>query len=222
MEQVTILSFHPDGASSCPAPGRACFDFGMPATGRQLMQLPSSGHVDSAATASWVARRRGGGGCAAPGSDRQPRIPNHRQQPGRRQGDYHDGDISPDGRLLALGMASGGQPLGSIQRAGTCRAAYRKLLRPLSAGRSRACTPAAPADCTAGRSRAAARAANELRVWARHRSWRCPSFRCICADRDGRRLAVVSDVTGRGERGLLMDLATNAVQGELLAHPQAS
>ena len=93
---------------------------GLPLLGRRPAALGSCDGTAAAAVAphgrrpSSIQRRRpvAGGRTArragrAAGSDAEPRIPHPGQRPGCRPRGYNRGDISPDGRLLAVGMDEG-------------------------------------------------------------------------------------------------------------------
>jgi WD40 repeat protein len=221
VQHVRALNFHPDGGLLASRSFDGTLRLWDPATGRQLMQLPLSVDFQFSSTGKWL-----GWTWQQIGEQRQlvevilsPEYRTIVSSLGAGQGDYHEGDISPDGRLLALGMGSAGD-----------------WLWDLASGRELAVLPSG-GECVLfqsdGRELLTCRytglyswpiqesqdASNELRLGAPkpvslpfvpHRAARSP---------DGHTLAIISEMEGAG---FLMDLTTESILGERLAHPMAS
>jgi eukaryotic-like serine/threonine-protein kinase len=219
VEHVKVLSFHPTRGLLASRSWDAVLRLWDPATGRQLMQLPLAATLRFSSTGQWL-------GCLSQGSEAVQLLevtPSREYRTivsslGAGQGHYHDGDISADGRLLAIGMGEGAR------------------LWDLSGGRELAFLPSGShsvlfqsdgrALLTCGDGglhrwsiQDSREAANELRLgppehitlpFVPHRVVRSP---------DGRTLAIVSETAGAG---LLMDVSSAAVQGQQFAHPRAS
>jgi WD40 repeat protein len=138
---------------------------------------------------------------------------------GAGQGHYHDGDISPDGRLLAMGMGDAGDRLWDLSTGrevavlpsgSTCvlfHSDSRELLAMGAAGMHR--WPIQHSQDTANEVRIGPPIAISLPFVPVRAS----------RSRNGRTLAIVSETAGAG---LLMDVTTEPVQGSNFAHPGAS
>ena len=106
-QQITILSFHPEGALLASGSWDGVFRLWDPASGRQLLQLPCQGWIGFSQDGRWlgVTRSQGLLGLLEVVPNREYRTivsslgPNH--------GVLYAGDISPDGRILTLGMDDG-------------------------------------------------------------------------------------------------------------------
>ncbi|HVC97447.1 MAG TPA: protein kinase [Pirellulales bacterium] len=220
VERVTILGFYPDGSLLASASWDGVLRLWDPATGLQLMQLPLAATPQFDSTGQWL-------GYLWQGNEQIQLLevtPSREYRTivsslGAGEGPYHDGDISPDGRLLALGMGragdrlwelSSGRELAVLPSGSGCvlfQSDGRELFTCGDAGLHRWSIQESQGD------------AHELRLGpARkislsvvpHRASRSP---------DGRTLAIVSETEGAG---LLLDLTTESVQGKLFAHPKAS
>ena len=112
VEQVTALSFHPDGGLLASSSWDGVLRLWDSATGRQLMQLPLAATAQFSSTGQWLGYLWQGGEQVqllevTPSREYRTIV----SSLGAGQGHYHDGDISPDGRLLALGMGDAGDRL---------------------------------------------------------------------------------------------------------------
>jgi len=110
VQQVTILSFHPDGELliSVSWDGARLWQ---PSPGRLLMRLPLSGWTGFSADGRWA----GWAGTGSP-SNHQAQlwgiVPSQEYRTflntfSGRSSVFREGDLSPDGRLLALGASNG-------------------------------------------------------------------------------------------------------------------
>ncbi len=219
VQHVWALSFHPDGSLLASQSEEGVLRLWDPATGRQLMQLPLVAVPRFSSTGQYLGHLWQGGEqlqLLEVTASREYRTIVSSSGAGR--GDYHDGDISPDGRLLALGMGDGdrlwdlssGRELAVLPSGSQCvlfQPNGRELLTCGATGLH--CWPIQEGK----------EAANELRLgpprkfalpFMPHRAARSP---------DGRTLAIVSETS---DAGLLMDLKAESVQGQHFAHPRAS
>ena len=216
---VTALSFHPDGSLLTSIAWEGVLRLWDPATGRQLMQLPLAAFPRFSSRGRYLGFLRQGKQVqlleVTPCREYRTFVSSW----GTGQGDYHDGAISPDGRLLALGNGRAGDRLWE-----------------LSTGRELAVLPTA-SQCVLFRSdgrelltcgetgvhrwpiRAGTEAAVPLRLgpprkialpFVPHRAARSP---------DGQTLAIVSEQSGAG---LLVDDPTESVRGQPFVHPRVS
>src|SRR5262249_41449146 len=105
VQQVTHLTFHPDGGLLASTSWDGVLRLWEPATGRPLLQLPMLAWPAFSSDGRWL-------GVAQPGEQAQllEVTPSREYRTlvsslGAGQGNYNqDSDISPDGRLLALSM----------------------------------------------------------------------------------------------------------------------
>ncbi len=220
VELVWALSFHPDGHLLASASWDGVLRLWDPGTGRQLMQLPVAAIPQFSSTGRWL-------GCLWRGGVpvRLLEVTPSREYRtfvsslGAGQGGYHDGAISPDGRLLALGMGPAGDRLWDL-------ASGRELAVLPSGSNGVLFQPDGRALLTCGATglrhwpiQGTKDADDELRLgpprpialpFVPHRAAR---------SRDGRTLALVGETAGAG---LVMDLTSGSVQGRPFAHPGAS
>jgi serine/threonine protein kinase/WD40 repeat protein len=216
VQPVTALTFHPAGGLLASTSWDGTLRLWDPATGRQLMQLPRLVYPAFSSDGRWLGVVMQGEQAqlleVTPGREYRTLV----SSLGAGQGDYHEGDISPDGRLLALKMWK-----------------HSIHLWHLASGREVAVLPPGiPVFQPEGR---------ELLTCSRGGLNRWPiqdggeqgkalrlgppqtiplpvvPTRAVCSQ-DGRTLALFSEEAGKG---LLMDLATNSVRAPLLEHPQA-
>jgi serine/threonine protein kinase/WD40 repeat protein len=219
VEQIAALSFHADGSLLASGSWDGVLGLWDPATGRQLMQLPLTVVPRFSSTGQLGYTWQGGEHMqlleVTPSREYRTIV----SSLGAGKGSYQDGDISPDGRLLALGMRdpgdrlwdlSSGRELALLPSGSRCvlfQSDRRELLTCDTTGLYRwPIEDGKDAD-------------NELRLGpprkislpiVPHRAARSP---------DSRTLAIVSETAGAG---LLMDLTTESVKGQLFAHPRAS
>ncbi|HVX59707.1 MAG TPA: serine/threonine-protein kinase [Pirellulales bacterium] len=106
-QNVTFLSFHPDGNLLTSTSWDGTVRLWDPSTARQLMQLPMrmEPQFSSDGQSLGVAWRGEEGQMLDVSLSREYRT--LVSSDGAGQSSYYSGDISPDGRLLALGMGSG-------------------------------------------------------------------------------------------------------------------
>jgi WD40 repeat protein len=217
VQNITYVSFHPDGDLLASYSWDGAVRLWDPATGRPLMQVPFASVIPRfSSDGRWL-------GVALQGEQAQllEAVPSreYRTLPcnlGAGQGGYYGGDISPDSRLLALGMAdgvrlwdlSGGRELAFLPVGDTRGLLFqpggRELLSCGSAGLC--CWPIQQRGADAPEVRLGPRRAIALPVGPTR----------VARSHDGRMLAVVSDSR---EVGLLVDTATGAVRGPQLSHP---
>src|SRR5262249_40402733 len=111
VEEVTVLSFHPEGSFLASSSTEGVVRLWDSATGRHLMHLPlnigrqigSTGKLGYVALDSEYVQLLE----ATPSHEYRTFV----SSVGAGRGSYHDGDISPDGRLLVLGMTDEGDRL---------------------------------------------------------------------------------------------------------------
>jgi len=218
VEQVTNLSFHPDGGLLASASWEGVLRLWDSATGRQLMQLPlSTSCLQFSSTGQWL-------GCQWQGGEQVQLLevtPSREYRTivsrlGAGRGGYYDGDISPDGRLLALGRGDAGDRLWD-----------------LSSGRELALLPSESTwvlfqpdglELLTGGVTGLHRwpikerkeAANELHLGPPRKIALPFVPQRAAPSPDGRTLAMVSETGGAG---MVMDLTTESVQGQPFAHP---
>jgi eukaryotic-like serine/threonine-protein kinase len=219
-QQVTALSFHPDGGFLASGSWDAVLRLWDSATGRQLMQLPLGATPQFSSTGQYL-------GYIWQGRERVQLLEVTASREyrtivsswGANLGDYHDGAISPDGRLLALGMGPAGDRLWELSSG-------RELAVLPSGSQCVLFQPNGRELLTCGAPglyrwpmEEGKEAANELRLgppreialsFVPHRAARSP---------DGHTLAIVSETSGAG---LLMDLKAESVHSQLFAHREAS
>jgi serine/threonine protein kinase/WD40 repeat protein len=219
-QQVEVLSFHPDGNLLLSGSWDGVFRLWHAGSGREVLQWPMLAHAGFSSDGRWV-------GVGWLGGRRYRHLevvpcPEYRtlvSSLGADQGDYHEGDISPDGRLLALGMGDG-------VRLWDLAAGRELTFLPIEATWNVRFQPDGRGLFTCG--------PGGLRRWSIQGSeietnglrlgppqllalpitpWR------IALDRDGSTLAVVSQPGGAA---MLIDPDDGRAAGPLLAHPSAS
>ena len=219
VERVTALSFHPDGGLLASASWDSVLRLWDPATGRQLMHLPL--------TVTPRFSKTGQLGFVWQGGQQMQLLevtPSREYRTiacslGAGRGSYHDGEISHDGRLLALGIGeegdrlwdlTSGRELASLPTASN--SVYfgqgdRELLTCGGAGLYRWAIQRSP------------EAPNEIRLGppkkialpiVPHRGSHSP---------DRRILTIASEESGGA---LLLDLIKPSSKGRFFAHPSAS
>jgi serine/threonine protein kinase/WD40 repeat protein/Tfp pilus assembly protein PilF len=215
VQQVTQLSFHPDGSLLASTSWDGALRLWEPATGRPLMQLPMSGWT-------WFSSDGRVVGIAGHGEQAQllEVTPSGEYRTlvsslGAGQGGYNQAsDISPDGRLLALGMEdavrlfhlASGRELAVLPAGRPLFQSDSELLIAGPGGLQR--WPIQPGA-----------AANELRLGP-ERSIALPEVpHGAERSQDGRTLAILSEAGGTG---LLMDLASDSVRAPRFSHARAS
>ena len=112
VEPVRGLSFHPDGDLLASGSWDGVLRLWDSATGRQLMQFALAGIPAFSNDGRWLGSAWQGGEQwqlleVTPSREYRTIV----SSLGAGRGHYHDGDISPDGRLLALGMGGEGDRL---------------------------------------------------------------------------------------------------------------
>src|SRR5205823_2190841 len=105
VDQITVLSFHPDGGLLASASWDGVLRLWDPATGRQLLRLPLQVTALAFSSTGQLGYLWQGGEQVqllevTPSREYRTIV----SKLGAGQGAYFDGAISPDGRLLALGM----------------------------------------------------------------------------------------------------------------------
>jgi serine/threonine protein kinase/WD40 repeat protein len=111
-EQVTVLSFHPDGSLLGSGSHEGTARLWEPGTGRQLMQISAACYPRFSSTGRWLGYLYVGDGKmqfleVTPSREYRTLVNSLRTA----QPSFHDGDISPDSRILAVGMSRGGDRL---------------------------------------------------------------------------------------------------------------
>jgi len=108
IQQVETLTFHPDGALLASDSGDGVLRLWDTSTGRPLMQLPQRRSMRFSSDGRWLGAGKRGEEAhlleVTPTREYRTLVSN--QGPG--QGNYQDGDVSPDGRLFALNMTPSG------------------------------------------------------------------------------------------------------------------
>jgi len=220
VERVTNLSFHPDGELLASTGWEGVCRLWHPSSGRQLMQLPRSLQPFAfSKDGRWL-------GSIGYGESGQlvevAACPEYRtvvSSLGAGRDEYQDGDISPDGHLLAVAMADGVRlwnlsnlrelawlPIGRTTSA-IFQPDGRELLTSGLSGLYRW-----PILDSGGDASTPLRLGPPLKILL--------PFAPVRADRsrDGRTLAVVSE---QGGGALVVDLTTGTVRGSLRSHQNA-
>ena len=220
-ERVIHLSFHPGGGLLASGSWEGVIRLWDPNTGRQLMQLPLNATPRFSSTGRWLGPQWNGNGVGrmqllevTPSREYRTIV----SSLGAGQGSYHAGDVSPDGRLLALGMGpardrlwdlASGRELAVLPTGGHCVLFQREGRELLTCGTAELLRwpiqqgPAATHAIRLGRPQKLPLPFDP--------DWVAPSP-------DGRAVAVVSEAAGAG---LVMDLTTASVRGQPFAHPGA-
>jgi WD40 repeat protein/Tfp pilus assembly protein PilF len=216
-QNITQVRLHPDGDLLASDSWDAVMRLWDPATGRPLMQVPfTTVKLRFSSDGRWL-------GVAWHGEQAQllEVVPSreYRTLPcslGAGQGGFYGGDISPDGRLLALGMEDGvrlwdlssGRELARLPVA----RAWSALFRP----DGRELLTSGPAGLYRWPIQEGGAAAPEVRLGPRRPIALPGSPDRVARSHDGRTLAVV--IEGGGV-ALLVDSATGAVRGPQFSHP---
>jgi eukaryotic-like serine/threonine-protein kinase len=115
-QHVTHLTFHPGGGLLASTSWDGVLRLWDPSSGRQLMQIPVSSHAGYSSDGRYL-------GLAVHGEQAQllEVTPSREYRTfgsslGAGQGGYYDGDISPDGSLLAVAMGGDGTRLWDLHR----------------------------------------------------------------------------------------------------------
>ncbi|CAN5320849.1 hypothetical protein BH10PLA2_BH10PLA2_04370 [soil metagenome] len=217
VEQVTALSFYPQGDLLASSSWDGTLRLWEPGTGRQLMQLPLAAVPQFSRTGQLGYLWQGGEHVqlleATPSREYRTIV----SRLGAGRGSYYHGDISPDGRLLALGMSDGGDrlwELSSGRELALLPSTSQSVLFESGGGALLTCGPTGVQRWSIQANEATDR---ELRLGppaqialpiTPHR-----------AARNLSRLAVVSENEGAV---LLLDLRTASISGPHFAHPKAS
>jgi serine/threonine protein kinase/WD40 repeat protein len=226
------LSFHPDSELLASASWEGVLRLWDPGTGRQLMQLPLAATAQFSSTGQWLGHVWQGGEHiqlleVTPSREYRTLV----SSLGAGQG-LHEGAISPDGRLLALGMGhagdrlwdlSSGRELTVLSPGGTCVLLHSPFT-PTSPPGERGKREAELLTCGgAGLQRWPIQYSKETDHEIRLGPPQAISlpFLPLRASRsaDGQTLALVSETAGAG---LILDLTTASLQGRHFAHPKAS
>ncbi len=217
VNQVSRLTFHPDGELLASDGWEGVCRIWQPSSGRQLMQFSGLGPFSFSKDGRWL----GGDGLGDRGrlleAASSPEYRTVVSSLGMGKGDYLEGDISPDDRLLAFGMGDGVR------------------IWDLSTLRELAFLPIGKAECVIfqpdGRELLTC-GAQGLQRWPIQISSDAPNAVRLgpptrlslpftptraCRSPDGRTLAVVSDSGG----GMIINPATGLVTGQFLSHESA-
>jgi WD40 repeat protein len=106
-DMVTALTFHPDGELLASLSLHGVLRLWHPSSGRLLLQLPLARTARFSVDGRWLGVAWQGRQARLLGVARSKEYRTLVSGLGAGQGRYHKGDISPDGRLLAVGMAEG-------------------------------------------------------------------------------------------------------------------
>ena len=108
VQQVTMLGFHPGGGLLVSGAWDAIYRMWEPSSGRQVLQFshPLSS-VGFSTDGRWIGAFATGDGGQLLEVAACPEYRTIVSSLGAGQGEYFDGGISPDGRLLAMGMSDG-------------------------------------------------------------------------------------------------------------------
>jgi serine/threonine protein kinase/WD40 repeat protein len=107
-QTVTELTFHPAGGLLASSSWEGVLRLWEPSTGRQVIQIPMQAQPAFSADGRWLGIAWLGGAQVQllevlPGVEYRTIV----SSLGAGKGEYYSGDISPDGRILALGMGDG-------------------------------------------------------------------------------------------------------------------
>ena len=215
MQQVTHLTFHPNGELLASYSWDGVLRLWDPATGRQLMQLPLVVAPRFSIDGRWLGVARQGEQGQLLEVTSSPEYRTFVSSLGAGQVTYYDGDISPDGQLLALNMGDHGVPLWQL-------ASGRELALlppgiPLFQPDGHELLTCGPGGLLRWSIQIGA-SANELRLGPPRTISLPLDPERAALSQDGRTLALVS---GAGGGGLLVDLTTDSVRAPLLEHQNA-
>ncbi len=219
VEQVTRLTFHPDGTLLGSGGWDGVLRLWDPATGRQLMQLPLQGDPRFSSTGQHL-------GFMWQGSERLQLLEATASREyrtivsslGAGQGTYREGDISRDGRLLALGMGSGGDRLWDLCSGRELAVLPSKSICVLFQPNGRELLTCGFTGLQRWPIQVSKEPANDLRLGPPRKITLPFVPTRMARSPDGHTLAIVSETSGAG---LLMDLKAEPVRGELFLHPYA-
>jgi len=219
VQQVGSLSFHPNGELLVSTSWEGIVRLWHVATGRQLMQLPVFGYIQFSGDGRSIGVT---GNSVGQAQLVQVAVPSEYRtfvgSGGAGQGEYNEGGVSPDGRLLALGMddgvrlwdLAGGREVAFLPLGMTWQAWFQP-----AGGVLFTCGPSGLRRWPIGHN---GKGPGELRLGPPQTlplpvvPWRASGTP------DGRTLAVVSEPGGAA---LLVDPASGAVQSPLLKHQNA-
>jgi serine/threonine protein kinase/WD40 repeat protein len=214
-QQITHLTFHPDGQLLASNSWDGVLRLWDPATGRQLMQLPLIVSPQFSIDGRWLGVARQGEQAQLLEVTTSPEYRTFVSGLGAGKGVYVGGDVSPDGRLLAMNIADYGVPVWQLDSGRELALLPPGI--PLFEPDGRELLTCGPGGLLRWPIQIGA-AANELRLGPPRTISPMPEPTRAALGQDGQTLALVSEAGGGG---LLVDLATESVRAPLLEHPKA-
>jgi WD40 repeat protein len=213
-QQVTVLSFHPDGGLLASGSWDGMIRLWDPAAARQVMEIPFGPEVRFSQDGQWLGFR------GPPDRVELWAVTPNQEHWTLGQGSTYEGDLSPDGRFLAMGMKDGLRVWDLLQRKTVVYRAMDETFAVFFAAGGRqlvTCGPKEGLQCWPIEIPQGAPAGEIILGMPREipLPWRPLA---ASGDQLGRTIGIISEEAGQA---LVFDLSSNTL-GPILKHPKGN